>query len=264
MARTPDPTNEPARKRFDTVSVATLNAWGLPFPIAASRKSRLPAIARFLERGGFDVVGLQEVWDGAQKHLPARGLLFPPRGGDSGLALASPHPTSAPTVRHFRSARGFDALKKKGVIASKVSLPGKGDLWTVVTHLQAGSGPKNALVRAHQIDDVLDVVSGLDGPAVVVGDFNLYDDPTDHASLGRLLASGLVDAAETKGAVAPTYRTGGERFDRVFVRSTDGVRLTAVDAQVIQYGGDVPLLSDHLPVHVELEWEASETLTARH
>jgi len=262
MARTPDPTNQPARTRPDTVSVATLNAWGLPFPIAAHRHSRLPAIARFLERGGFDVVGLQEVWDGAQKHLSAPGLLYPPPKGDTGLAVASPHHATPPIVRHFTSARGFDALKKKGVIASKVTLPGKGDLWMVVTHMQAGGGPKNARVRSEQVGDVLDVVAGLEGPAVVVGDFNLYDEPTDHDSLARLLDAGLVDAAEAQGAIAPTYRTGTERFDRVFTRSTDTVRLSAVSAQVIQYGGDVPLLSDHHPVHVELDWAAIDNRSA--
>jgi len=239
----------------DTFHVATLNAWGLPFPVARGRARRLPAIARFVERSGFDVVGLQEVWNGARRHLSLPGLLFPNRvHGDSGLALVSSHPASAPRVTPFQHATGPDALKHKGVLSSQVELTRHRKLWTLVTHLQAGRGAKPARIRQQQVGVVLDVIEHLPGPAVVVGDFNFYDTPEDRDSELRLKSAGLVDAAAREGETSPTYVGSDHRFDRVFLRSEDGVELKPVAANVIHYGGPLPQLSDHRPLHVELAW----------
>ncbi len=250
----PPPTH--AEPPAQTFRVGTLNAWGLPFPIAPNRKGRLPAIASFLEKGGFDVVGLQEIWGGARRHLILDGLLVPSRraSGDSGLALMSRHPATTPVVTSFQRASGPDALKKKGVLTSRVEVGAGRHLWSVVTHLQAGGGERQATVRQHQIDTLLHVLAGLDGPAIVVGDFNFYDRPEDRDSEARLEAAGLIDAAARLGETTPTYARSGHRFDRVFVRGTEQVRLDSVSAHVYRYEDPRDILSDHRPVQVELSW----------
>lgn len=246
----------PAAAADATLDVATLNTWGLPFPVAKHRARRMPEIAEYLDDESFDVVGLQEVWKGARRWWDRDDVLLASRDrGDTGLALATPHPVDAQQVVHFSAARGPDKLKHKGVLRSRVHLPGRRDLWTLVTHLQAGNGDRAATVRADQVSELLRVLGDVDGPVLVLGDFNLSDSAIDRDTEARLLAAGLVDAGES--ADEPTYRGGNHRLDRVFVRSGGDVDLVPVGATVVQYGDDLPELSDHLPVSVRLAWEAT-------
>lgn len=245
----------PQATAFDgVISVATLNAWGLPFPIARKRGERMARIARFVSEREFHVVGLQEVWRGARKLLDVDHVRYPAAGADSGLALASSLPSTTPSLVPFEHARGPDRWKTKGVLTSQVQLDADRAVWMVVTHLQAGASQRNQRVRSHQVDTLLSVLEGLDGPAVVIGDFNLYDRPLDRESAARLEASGLLDAAAEVGAIAPTFPGSAHRFDRVYVRAGQRVDLVPTTGTVLVNGSDVPWLSDHHPVAVDLQW----------
>jgi len=239
----------------DVVRVATLNTWGLPYPVATGRRRRLPAIGELLEELAFDVAGLQEVWRGATRFLGLEQLLVPPsRYGDTGLALLTRHRTTDMVVAPFRHARGFDAWKTKSVVATRLDLSEQRSLWAVNTHLQSGGGTRDAEVRAHQIDVLVDLLGRLEGPAVVLGDFNFHDQPADRASVERLATAGLVDSAEATGETTATWDGGTYRFDRIYARSTADVRLVPVEAEVIRYR-HLPRLSDHRPLRVALRWE---------
>ncbi len=229
----------------------TLNTWGLPMP---DRRARFDRIRAYLAATGADLVGLQEVWRGAHRLLELEGLRRPARGsGDSGLALLTDHEVSQLACTPFSVARGVDGLKRKGVLEARVEVPGAGPLWVFVTHLQAGRRPAHAEVRSRQIDELLERVEAVEGPAVVLGDFNLHAGRArDVESAGRLGAAGLVDAAEQAGQLATTHAGDGARHDRVLLRSGGGVRLDAERVEVPGYGGELPVLSDHQPVVVHL------------
>jgi endonuclease/exonuclease/phosphatase family metal-dependent hydrolase len=236
-----------------TVDVATLNTWGLPFPIAwQARGRRFPAIQRWLERKQFDVVGLQEVWNGARRLLEMGGVSMPDSPGDSGLALYTPHRvTRAPELTVFDAARGVDRLKQKGVLVAAIDLPDTGEVNVLVTHMQAGGGTRNAAVRASQVEQLLGVLTELTGPALVMGDFNLYaGNPTDDASRDALVGAGLIDLAERGGALEPTHGGDRQRFDRVYLLQEPGMVARVEHAEVeVQ---DAAELSDHRPVLARL------------
>lgn len=240
-----------SRGEAASLDVATFNTWGLPFPIAwRPRERRFPGINKWLGDGGLDIVGLQEVWTGARHLLDLRGVTVPSRGGDSGLALYTPHRITRPaSLVPFAAARGVDRLKAKGVLVAGVEVPDVGEVTVLVTHLQAGSGARNAAVRSAQIDELLAVLGDDPRPAIVMGDFNLYGaDAVDTASQARLVEAGLVDAA-IGADVGHTHQVEPERFDRVFVRGGESARMDAATAIVDR---SASALSDHLPVLARL------------
>lgn len=238
----------PAAPPAPTVDILTLNTWGLPYPLAwVDRARRFPGITRFVHAAEADLVGLQEVWRGAERLLDLPGRLHR-RGtaGDTGLALVSPHPVSAVEERHFRAARGADVFKQKGALSAVVTLPGVGPVQVVVTHLQAGSGPANAAVRAAQVDELLGTAGREGLPVVLLGDFNFDPrQPADRAAEARLADGGWVDAAAALGRGAITHPGDGQRYDRVYLPPA----LTPVAADTPAWAAEAPL-SDHLPVWV--------------
>ncbi len=232
---------EPCAQR--AVEVATLNTWGLPAPLSRQRPTRFARIRAYVEAGA-DAVGLQEVWSSARWLLVDR-LRLPTASADSGLAVVTPHPSTRPAFTPFTEARGFDALKSKGAIATRIHPPDRPPFWMVVTHLQSGHNRGAARVRASQVRELLDVADALPGPAVVVGDFNLYDDlDADRRSAALLEGAGYRDSARAVGRDEPTWRGGRHRLDRIYVRDGQDRHLEVLHAEV----PDLPDLSDHLPV----------------
>lgn len=228
------------------LSVVTWNAWGLPSPIAHDRRGRLPRIAEWLEASSYDLVGLQEIWHGAISMLPLPAL-FPEARGDSGLALVTGHDVTRQALHPFETERGIDGLKAKGLLEADVRLRDGREVVVGVTHLQSGSGGRNAWVRREQVKEILSVLS-VDRPVVLMGDFNLYrDDPVDEGTLAHLAEAGFVDAAAQAGALSGTYPGRSDRFDRIFVRDGATRCLTTLSAAVPDPG-----LSDHRPVTAEL------------
>lgn len=223
------------------LNVVSWNTWGLPFPFASEpRKGRFPGINERLEEMGVDIAGLQEVWRGARSLLHLRGLHWPGQGGDSGLALLTEHQASSPRLYPFRSGSGVDKLKKKGVLASQVTVDDE-DIWVLVTHMQAGTGKRAQAARRDQIEQLSELVESLEGPTVVMGDFNLYDDlDLDLEAAQRLRDAGLVDAGSHAG---PTHTTEPHRLDRIYLRELQATELTVEHPRG---------LSDHRPVRATL------------
>ncbi len=232
----------------ETLQVATLNTWGLPFPLSRSRKARFEKIQDYLDEG-FDAVGLQEVWMGA-RGLLSHQIRLPGEPGDSGLALVTRFGSDQPQLTPFKRASGPDRWKSKGVLSTRVKTEAGTDLWLVVTHLQAGRGQRAAEVRASQVDQTLEVVRQLPGPAVVMGDFNLYDDlADDKGSIGRIRSAGWHDVAETLDQADATYPGEAARLDRMYLRDGNGASLRP---QTVSVGSDA-WLSDHAPVGASLQ-----------
>lgn len=249
----------PACEASEQVEVMTFNAWGLPAPVSRDRKSRFEAISDYLTAEALDLVGLQEVWAGSLGMLRLDGLFTPGvEAGDSGLGLLTTHEVRRGELEPFAASRSLDALKRKGVLHTEVDLPAAGETRVVVTHLQAGASEANGRVRRAQVEQLLASMAGADGPALVMGDFNFYEDNAeDRATRRRLEAAGLRDAAEATGNREGTYVGLEERFDRVFLRDGGGVSLCAAAVEVVRYDDDPRtrdprFLSDHHPVRVRV------------
>lgn len=229
--------------------MVTVNTWGLPAPLAPDRKGRLPRIERRLREAADDLVGLQEVWAGARPWIGS-SLHVPDGQGDAGLALMTPHEAMDLELHRFRSATGFDALKQKGFLSARVTLPSVGVVRVVVTHLQAGRGQRAAQVRADQVAQILEHLATVQEPVVLLGDLNLHArHPVDARTERMLAAAGLVDAARALGATEATYPGQGERLDRVYLRCG---RATCLHPEAARVLSSYEPLSDHLPLRVDL------------
>jgi len=230
----------------ETLSVATLNAWGLPSPVASDRRGRMPLIAKWLQDRRYDVAGLEEMWKGALRLFHVPGLTTPDRDVDSGLALMTKYQVREKQLHTYSAEVGFDRLKSKGVLSADLDVDGK-MLTVAVTHLQAGRGARAAYVRDSQVSELLRVLDR-SKPTVLLGDFNMYEDQsTDARSIHRLETAGFVDVAARIGATDPTYPGLSDRFDRIYVRETQDRCLSPKSASVIDAH-----LSDHRAVEATI------------
>lgn len=248
----------PLRGQARELDILCANLWGLAWPLSRDRGERLSAAPEALGFDRYDLVGLQEIWRGAIKHLPDDSVRTPEVQVDSGLALAGRLADDAEIALHtFEHSAGVERFKRKGVLVAQLDVPDFGPVWTFVTHLQAG--PPYGETRLRQAEELLELVEAAPGPALIVGDFNLHHgDPMDGEVEALLERAGLRDAALVAGDTAPTYTqenpyiwapAGGERFDRVYLKDGGGAALELVEFEVLEY--DQPL-SDHQPVRVKL------------
>ncbi len=228
---------------LDTLVVSSWNTWGLPAPMSKARKARFERINKDLEAPEADLIALQEVWGGAKPLLPKVKLIA--REEESGLAFVSPRHTLRDISFHPFVVNGrFEGWKTKGVLAAISELDDGTDLLVLNTHFQAGRSERWAKNRASDTDVLLAAIADWAGPILVAGDFNFYSEsPTDADNVERIWDAGFEDVAETLGTAAITYPREHERFDRIYLRSGDGVCLLPLDFDVTEYQGMV--LSDH-------------------
>lgn len=233
---------EPGASSGEEFTVATLNTWGLPSPVASDRRGRLPLIANWLTERSYDVAGLEELWHGARRWFLLTDLVFPVQRGDSGLAIVTDWPVNRTVTHPFVAERGFDGWKAKGLLAAEVLVDETAVMFGV-THLQAGGGARNAAVRAAQVQEILTALdeSNDDVPVVLLGDFNLYDNvAADDRTRSVLEDAGFVDVASATGTLGGTYPGLPHRFDRVFVRQTDRTSIVPERSAILAKG-----FSDH-------------------
>ena len=245
------------------VSVATLNTWGLPWPISSPpRAGRYPHIARYLRQAAFDVVALQEVWRGAPRlDIDDAHLHHAPDDGASGLATLMRARWRVVDARF----RGYGKRRllpwvEKGALHVHLADANGAELHIFNTHLQAYQKQSDSRRRAEQIEVLLELAGAADGPAIMMGDFNLYDGiARDRESAERIVSAGFRDSLGD-APPTPTYHSPSEteRFDRIFVRDGGGVRIHVESHHVEHYRlgrRRLPFLSDHLPVEVTLRLE---------
>ncbi|MFH1468522.1 MAG: endonuclease/exonuclease/phosphatase family protein [Pseudomonadota bacterium] len=233
--------------------VATYNIWGLPgwltHPTWRHRRGR---VNRFLERGGYDVLAVQEAWSTAVDDLdPAPdltveaedaglGLWFRGRVGQHGQAI----------VRHFHRRRGVERLKHKGLLGAELTLVGGARVWVWTTHLQADADAGSAEVRVDQVTELLAAVDAHPGAAILLGDLNLHRAfAPDQPAAAALREAGFRDVAlELDLAGEGTWADTDLRLDRVLLRDGPQVCLQPVDYRVERELGAEGVVSDHHPV----------------
>jgi len=232
--------------------LATLNVWGLPWPISREGSARMDAIGARLPALELDWMAFQEVWtEGARRHLieagSRAGLVHAWRNGaalgGSGLLVLSRAPFEE---AHFEAyqLRGFpqrvwhgDYHAGKGFCALRFAAAG-GAVTLIDTHLHAQYGD-DAYDDEHphrlaQIVQLAAAISAIPNPVVATGDFNMSEGRREYAVFTGL--SGMRDAAAELDRRQPTtlganpYRNerpphDDERIDYVFTRDGDGARL---------------------------------------
>lgn len=152
-------------------------------------------------------------------------------------------------------SRGPGALFPRAVVEAELAdLTTGGRFHVLAVHID----PLSARGRLDSARRLRAVVAALDGPAVVLGDFNDRDDSAAH---GELTRDGLLaDARETAARLLdPGWgswshygppRPGGRRLDWILV--SPGARVSAAGVGAPRFDGAAA--SDHDPVHAVLEW----------
>ncbi len=209
------------------------------------------AVAELLERQHADVILLSEIdrgWllNGGQDQLRILARLldmnaaFGPAADQVwGDAVLSKH--------HLRDISSH-ALDRDGAVtgaqALSVRLTWRGQPVTVIsTHLQPGSGGTDDTVsQASELADLMTAAYDEGGVVVAGGDLNTTPDST---AWQRLLATGFTDTlADARPLRTASADDPEEEIDHLF--ASPGV--TAQDPRALD-----TLLSDHLPVVVDLE-----------
>lgn len=230
--------------------------------MARGPEKPLEALEALIRAEGSDVVGLQEVqgrslrsWGRDQTGAVAEELGFDHRWvstlsrwhgfqDNSGNGLISRTDLQDYRVVELTDA-AFEGSPRKAQVA-RVTVPGSDrHVWVVNLHLASKEGRP---ARLDQLAALAPALRDLDGPLLLLGDFNARPGSEEHAAiLGGALGRPLVDAAAAAGDPAPTFPAGAPtaRIDYVFA-STD---LTILEARVLD---PAAALSDHRPLAVTL------------
>jgi sphingomyelin phosphodiesterase 2 len=263
--------------------LATLNVWGLPWPISREGSARMAAIGARLPALGLDWVAFQEVWtEGARLRLidagRRAGLVHAWHRelalGGSGLLVLAREPFQTP---HFEAytVRGFpqrvwhgDYHGGKGFCALRFDTP-HGAVTLIDTHLHAQYGDDayndEYPHRVAQIVQLSAAIAAISTPVVAAGDFNMSEGRREYEIFTGL--SRMRDAAVELDRRQPTtiganpYRQerlphDDERIDYVFTRDGEGARVRVRGIERIfdeTPAGAAAAYSDHAGLLAEIE-----------
>ena len=263
--------------------LATLNVWGLPWPISREGSARMDAIGARLPSLELDWMAFQEVWtENARLRLidagRSAGLVHAwhlgPALGGSGLLVLSRAPFEQTRFEAY-VVRGFpqriwhaDYHGGKGFCALRVATAG-GAITLIDTHLHAQYGDDayddEYPHRVAQTVQIAAAIAGTSNPVLAAGDFNMTEGRREYAIFTGL--SGMRDAAAELDRRQPTtlgtnpYRHehaphDDERIDYVFTRDGDGARLRVRSIERIfdePPAGGPAAYSDHAGLVAEIE-----------
>ncbi len=235
------------------LEVISYNTWGVPFPFSrGARRGRLSGASGWLAQHRAEVVGLQEVFGRSRSFLePGDGTtLLADDQVETGLAVLSTLPIQPRGQELFAPERRGDVMTRKGFVHAAVTLDNGVELEVFVTHMEAGLAYERRQRAARRL---LAAVDAADGPVVVLGDFNLSEDPRDLDIERRFAEAGWRDAGADGG---PTHRIFDERFDRIYLKHGETWCVSASEYAVLgdAHGVDAAW-SDHRPVWARLEIE---------
>jgi endonuclease/exonuclease/phosphatase family metal-dependent hydrolase len=232
-----------------TIRVMTYN---IHVGIGMDKKLDLPRIAEVINKEKPDLVGLQEVDRGVQRtqrideiaelsKLTRMDYAFafnlPYQGGQYGVAILSRFPIKATEHRLYKNLR---EAERRGFIRAEVNVHGR-TLHFVTTHLdyQYDDG------RIFEAQQMLAGLENVNGPLIVVGDFNDIPAGGTYKLMRSLFADAWAERSGDDGFSYPADKPA-KRIDYIFTRSSDPIRMKR--AWVV-----TTLASDHIPVVADLE-----------
>ena len=189
-----------------------------------------------------DVLVLLEVNDrwlaataAVRDHLPH--TISDPREDDFGIAVFSRYPIERPQITTLGSA---------GVrsIVCELRLP-EAEATLVATHPLPPVSPRRTRLRDEQLRAVADRFAGIDGPAILVGDFNASMWSAPYRALAH--QTDLVNARRGHG-VLPSWPAFLPEFMRIPIDHC----LHSREITVTGCAAGEPIGSDHLPLTIDL------------
>jgi endonuclease/exonuclease/phosphatase family metal-dependent hydrolase len=233
-----------------TIRVMTYN---IHVGVGMDKKLDLARIAKVINEQKPDLVGLQEVDRGVERtqrideiaelarltkmdYAFAFNLKY--QGGQYGVAILSRKPILATDHRLYKNLR---EAERRGFIRVEVKIANR-VINFVTTHLdyQYEDG------RVFETQQLLDGLKDVNGPLIVVGDFN--DVPAGGAY--QLMRQGFDDAWASSQPTAEGFSYPADkpakRIDYILTRKSDGIKTKR--AWIVS-----TLASDHVPVLAELE-----------
>ena len=220
-------------------------------------RSNLVELAALLDRAEADVIALQEAdaesaWSGKFNHVDFlaensvygcshHGVHASNRMYDFGTALLSRHPFQGSFVHSFQPSR--PTTTKGFSVAGLEWNPGGSRpepllLKFVSIHLDFS----RRSVRRSQIDEMVAVLSGIDGPMVLMGDFNT-DWQTGDSSLKYLAEQLELSVFEPHADGLSTYGDKGARLDWILI---------SAELEFSKYAVFPEVVSDHYAVAAEI------------
>lgn len=256
-----------------SLNVLTYNTWGKPGLLGTDEKDRFARLGPAIQ--GFDVVTLQETFTRHTKSM-VKVAGFPhvkrSENGDlfhlnAGLTTLSRFAIVKTDFAKFKEAGDFDRFANKGVLFTRLDVPGVGEVDLYTTHYQARQEAKFGKIRLHDnaVLEALVKKHAKGNPTVLTGDFNMLPDSPEYQDLMTRLKPRDAFAEANPGA--PGYTSGPpnpyketdstpKRIDYVFLLGGDrhDIRIDScavtMDQPVGPNGGKV--LSDHYGVQARL------------
>jgi endonuclease/exonuclease/phosphatase family metal-dependent hydrolase len=220
-------------------------------------RNNLLELAELLDRADAHVIALQEVdaeskWSGQFNHVDLltensnygcsyHGIHASNRMYDFGTALLSPYPFQGSFSHSFKPSRptltkGFSAAALHWNPGGSLAEPIK--LKLVSVHLDFS----RRSVRRSQIDELVSVLSRIEGPMVIMGDFNT-DWQTVDSSLKYLAGQMNLSVFKPHANGLSTYGDKGARLDWILISQ---------ELEFSQYAVFPDVVSDHYAVAAEI------------
>jgi endonuclease/exonuclease/phosphatase family metal-dependent hydrolase len=260
----PDVADQPAVVESGFIRVVTLNvAHGRKdsrnqiFLKGETIRNNLVELARLLDRTEADVIALQEVdaesaWSGKFNqvdflaensnygctHLSVHASS---RMYDYGTALLSPHAFQGSFAHSFKPSK---PTTTKGFSVAALDWNPEGALPKplLVKFVSVHLDFSRRSVRRSQIDEMVTVLSGIEGPMVLMGDFNT-DWQTEDSSLKYLAEQMELSVFQPHADGLSTYGDKGARLDWILISAELDFNSYAVFPEVV---------SDHYAVAAEI------------
>ncbi len=167
--------------------VLSLNAWGAYGP-----PERRPVLRQALLDLDADLLLLQEA--NVPELLPALPHPFRFHFPETGLAISSRHAAGQERRHTYKTVSPLES-HPRGVLFTKISGLGF-DLWAGTTHL-AWKTDDHATRRA-QVEELLELISGLEGAVLIGGDFNTVE---EDFAIRRMVSAGFTDLQAGTGCI---------------------------------------------------------------
>jgi len=223
-------------------------------------RNNLVELAQLLDRAEADVIALQEAdaasaWSGKFNHVDFllensmyscsfHGVHASNRMYDFGTALLSKYEFQGAFAHSFvpskpTTTKGFSVAALDWNPEGRLPEPVR------VKFVSAHLDFSRKSVRKSQVDEMVRVLSGLEGPLVIMGDFNT-DWQSEESSLKYLAERLELSAFDPHAQGLSTYGDKGARLDWILVSAGLGFSRYAVYPDVV---------SDHYAVAAELDLE---------
>ena len=258
-----------ARNSGVTLDLLSYNTWGLPAPMGHNLKKRFAALSGAL--GGHDVVALQETFTTEAKQL-IEGRAYPhgfrqsdggfPMRLGSGLTVLSRFPMTQIRFKPFDRCSLSDCHNRKGVLFTRLEVPGVGSVDVYDTHYQSYTEHVAIRIDDNRVMEKFVKENDRGYPTFLLGDFNMLEGEAEYKDLMTRFSP--TDIFRKSDPMAPwftwdparnKFATGSaqERLDYIFYLPSKSHDLDIVETR---FAFENDPLSDHFGLRAKVRLSA--------